>query len=116
MFWTDLKKSMSLKCKYPEQRLVLLIDFDQNEDRLRYAKNRVPPNLVDRVFVIGVLSEPEKLKREVKMSLEKIGETVAEGCTDNKSKLWETALLKHNESELNRLISSVSSFLFVPQH
>lgn len=101
--------------KYPERRLVLLIDFDQDENRLSNAKNRIPPNLVDRVFVIGVLSEPEKLKGEVNKTLEEIGETVAEGCPDNKSELWETSLLRHNQSELNRLISSVRSFLFVPQ-
>jgi hypothetical protein len=66
----------------------------------------------NRAFVLGVLSEPEKLKTKCKMSFEKIGETLAEGCPDNKHELWMDELLKHNEGELSRILLLVRPFLF----
>ncbi|MFM9965426.1 MAG: hypothetical protein ACKV2Q_29930 [Planctomycetaceae bacterium] len=42
--------------------LVLLVDFDGKENRLEEIKKVIPPNLIERVFVIGVWLEPEDLK------------------------------------------------------
>ena len=98
--------------KYEKSITVLLIDFDQQEDRFSSVATQIPDDLKDRVFVIGVLSEPESLKRKVKMTFEQIGNSLAEDCPDNKNELWEDDLLKHNETELDRILISVKSFLF----
>jgi hypothetical protein len=100
--------------------VVLLIDFDcyegrAYEDRLRQVTLAIPDDLKERVFVLGVLTEPEDLrdaKKKERKTFETIGETLAEGCPDNKSKLWKHELLRHNEDELNRILLSVRPFLF----
>jgi hypothetical protein len=99
----------------PERRMVLLIDFDrQLERRLSDVRSRIPANITDRVFVLGVLSEPEDLKRNMKsrISLERIGENLAQGCPENTNELWNHDLLIHNRIELERMSISVRSFLF----
>jgi hypothetical protein len=99
--------------KFHHSMIVLLIDFDEQQDtRLSYVKSQIPEDLIDRVFVIGVLSEPESLRRDVKKDFEGIGEALALDCSDNTSKLWGHHLLKHNKTELNRMILSVKPFLF----
>ena len=94
-----------------------MIDFDcyegsSHEDRLHKVTREIPDDLKNRVFVLGVLSEPEKLKSNSRMSFEKIGETLADGCPDNKNELWKDELLKHNEDELSRILALVRPFLF----
>ena len=42
--------------------IVLLIDFDGNQNRLDYAKEFIPAHLSDRVFILGVWTKPEQLK------------------------------------------------------
>lgn len=59
----------------PERMMVLLIDFDDNESRLSYVESHIPDDLKSRVFVLGVLSEPENLKRDIKKTFEEIGES-----------------------------------------
>jgi hypothetical protein len=97
---------------YPERMIVLLIDFDEKADRLNDVNAKIPSDLKDRVFVLGVLSEPEKLKCDVKQGLEEIGEALATDCSDNTDKLWSHDLLKHNKIELQRMIVTVKPFLF----
>ncbi|OUL26342.1 hypothetical protein BV378_13025 [Nostoc sp. RF31YmG] len=98
--------------QYPHRMIALLIDFDENEDRLSYVKHQIPNDLEDRVFVLGVLSEPESLRRDINKTFEKIGEALAKDCSDNTNELWGHELLKHNKNELARMISSVKPFLF----
>jgi hypothetical protein len=97
---------------FPERMIVLLIDFDEQEDRLAYVETKIPSDLKDRVFVLGVFSEPEKLKSDIKKSFEEIGEVLATDCSDNTDKLWSHDLLKHNRNELQRMITTVKPFLF----
>ena len=92
--------------------IALLIDFDEYEDRLIYVNAQIPDNLKNRVFVLGVLSEPESLRRDINKNFEKIGEALAKDCSDNTNELWGHYLLKHNKTELDRMISSVKPFLF----
>ncbi len=106
------KNHVSDMRKNPERRIVLLIDFDQKEDRLSYVNSQLPEDLKARVFVLGVFSEPEKLRSDTKKNFEKIGETLANDCTNNTNELWGHSLLNHNKTELERLISSVKPFLF----
>jgi hypothetical protein len=98
--------------QYPHRMIALLIDFDEDKDRLIYVKQQIPDILKNRVFVIGVLSEPERLSRDINKSFEKIGEALAKDCSDNTNELWGHDLLKHNKTELERMISSVKPFLF----
>ena len=98
--------------QYPHKMIALLIDFDEDENRLIYVKNQIPNDLKDRVFVLGVLSEPEKLRTDINKNFEKIGEALAKDCSDNTNELWGHDLLKHNKTELDRMILSVKPFLF----
>jgi hypothetical protein len=93
---------------YSEMIVILLIDFDAKENPVNnftYAKSKIPDDLKDRVFVLGVFSEPEKLKRGIG-SYEKIGEKLAEDCYDSTNTLWQHDLLNHNQDELHRMSSS----------
>jgi hypothetical protein len=98
--------------EFPERRIVLLIDFDCVQDRLTYAQSLIPEDLIDRVFVIGVLSNPEDLKKTLKQNFESIGESLAKDCSKNTDKAWGHDLLKHNQTELARMVRSVKPFLF----
>lgn len=98
--------------EYSELMVVLLIDFDRDENRLSYVKNQIPEELKDRVFVLGVFSEPENLRSEIKRSFENIGETLAKDCADDTNELWGHDLLKHNKTELDRMVLAVKPFLF----
>ena len=98
--------------QYTKSRVVLLIDFDQCKDRLEYVNSQIPDDLKERVFVLGVFSNPEILRNDVGKNFEGIGEALANNCSDNTNDLWEHELLKHNKIELERLIYSVKPFLF----
>ena len=99
--------------KYLERRIVLMIDFDNQADRLNFVKNKIPEELSDRVFVLGVLSNPEELNANLnKKGLEDIGASLSKDCSDNTRKVWGHNLLKHNQTELDRMVSSVKPFLF----
>ena len=98
--------------QYSEERLILLIDFDLCKERLSYVKDKIPVDLQDRVFLLGVISNPESLKRDLGKSFEEIGEILANNCSDNTNELWEHELLQHNNLELDRIIASVKPFLF----
>ena len=107
------KNHVSEMEKFPKRMMVLLIDFDENyEYRFSYAKERIPEYLEKRVFVLGVLSEPEKLRTDIKNNFENIGESLAKDCSDNTNELWGHALLKHNKEELDRMIQYVKPWLF----
>lgn len=107
-----LEDHVSKMQRFSERRFVLLIDFDRDPNRLNYVRERIPKDSKDRVFIIGVFSEPEELRNDIKMSFEKIGETLASECYQNTNKIWNHRLLEHNRNELKQIISSVKPFLF----
>ncbi len=100
--------------KYPERRLLLIIDFDElYEKRLAWIKSHITNDFIHRVFVLGILSEPEQLKTALgHQSYETIGQTLADECVHNVYELWGHELLKHNQPELARLMKEVKPFLF----
>ena len=98
--------------QYTKTKVVLLIDFDQKEGRLSYVNSQIPDDLKERVFVLGVLSNPEDLRNDIGKNFEGIGEDLANNCSDNTNDSWEHKLLKHNRIELDRMIVSVRPFLF----
>ncbi|MCL1474045.1 hypothetical protein [Argonema antarcticum] len=98
--------------QFPQRRIVLIIDFDKDENRFSYVESQIPDDLKERVFVLGVQSNPESLRRDIKKDFEGSGEALAKDCSDNTNELWNHALLKHNKTELERMILSVKLFLF----
>ncbi|GHU08787.1 hypothetical protein FACS1894158_18220 [Betaproteobacteria bacterium] len=99
---------------YSARHLILLIDFDNRDvnERLTHLKKMFPPDIQERVYILGVYSEAEDLKREFKKPFEEIGKILAEDCANGVTNSWGKELLKHNEHELDRLIASVKPFLF----
>jgi hypothetical protein len=98
--------------RYTGRHLVLLIDFDGDRERLRTVKDRIPEHLIDRVFVLGALSEPEALKGAGLGHYETIGREMANDCRQGTDVIWNHALLRHNASEIERLRQHVRPILF----
>jgi hypothetical protein len=98
--------------KFPHRMLLLLIDCDKDPDRIASVKAEIPPEFQERVFVLGVLSEPERLKSNVKGGYETIGKKLAEDCVDDTNITWGHPLLTHNHNELARLVVKVKPILF----
>lgn len=99
--------------KFTNRRMLLLIDFDdQDQARMNQINSQIPSDINARVFVLGVKSEPEKLKSALQKPFETIGHTLALECDNNQNILWNHCLLQHNQSELGRLSCDVKSFLF----
>lgn len=98
--------------QFPQRMIVLLIDFDEDENRLSYVKDQIPEDIKERVFIVGAQSDPENLRKATKKRLEDIGEALAKDCFDNTNELWGHDLLKHNKLELDRMVLSVKPFLF----
>jgi len=92
--------------------MVLLIDFDNKQERLQEVKSQIPGHLTDRVFVLGTSSEPEALKTAGLGTYETIGKAMAEDCRQETSTIWGHELLRHNAGELARLRHQVRPILF----
>lgn len=98
--------------KYAGRHLLLLIDFDEDQNRFDEVQNQIPENLRDRVFVLGTWSEPEKLKPSLGR-LESIGEQLALECAEQTlGATWAHELIKHNLDEAMRLRAAVASLFF----
>lgn len=103
--------SKEMEC-YLNRLMVLLIDFDQDKDRLELAKTFIPENLQERVFVLGAWSEPEDLTRAGLGSPETVGRKLARECREETSQIWGHDLFRHNASELERLRRHILPILF----
>ena len=91
--------------------MVLLIDFDENHNRLSHAKAAIPERLVDRVFVLGAWSEPERLKANLG-NFETLGSKIADDCREGTDTTLRHELLRHNSRELARLREHVLPIIF----
>ena len=101
--------------KYPQRRFLMVIDFDGHaKERLDFIQKQISPTLTDRTFVLGSFSDPEHLKTtmEKHFDFEAIGQALAQDCAEDAYTTWEHDLLKHNKTELDRMIASVKPFLF----
>ena len=98
--------------EFPDRFMVLLIDFDGQGDRLDRAKAVIPGNLKERVFVLGVWTEPERLKANLGRRYEEIGRAAADDCREDTSVTWGHELLQHNASEIERMRQRVRPILF----
>jgi hypothetical protein len=114
--WNEVLKDFELNHvaemnRRPNRFMVLLIDFDNRADRLERARSAIPQNLAQRVFVLGVFTEPEELKPDFG-SYDKVGSDLAADCRDGTDTTWGHKLLRHNASELDGLRKCVRPFLF----
>lgn len=96
----------------PLRFMVLLLDFDSDIERLARVRAQVPADLMERVFIIGALSEPEALKQAGLGTYEEIGSGLAKDCREETDTIWGHELLQHNASELDRLRQHVRPILF----
>ncbi len=96
--------------RYPKRFMILLIDFDGRESRILEARHEVPAELADRVFILGVLTQPERLKAG--RTYEDIGLDMAKDCREGTNTIWNHELLRHNAGELDRLRERVRPILF----
>ncbi len=92
--------------------MVLLIDFDRQDERLSNARSRIPERLPDRVFILGAWGEPEDLRRAGLGVYETIGSALARDCREGTDVAWNHELLQHNANELTRLRERVRPILF----
>ena len=97
---------------YPGRHLVLSLDFDGRSDRADRVAAHIPEDVRDRVFLLGVQSEPEKLAGQGLGSLDEIGRALGRECRDGARSLWAHELLCHNATELGRLDRAVRDLLF----
>jgi hypothetical protein len=97
---------------YATRFMVLLIDFDSNEQRMEHATNRIPERLRDRVFILGAWNEPQDLTRAGLGLFETIGSALAQDCREETDTIWGHLLLRHNAGELARLREQVRPILF----
>jgi hypothetical protein len=97
--------------RYEQRHVLLILDFDNDATRLAAIKAQIPPEVTDRVFVLGSLSEPEPLKEDLG-SFETIGLLLARDCLNNTNEGWGHRLLAHNAPEVQRLRAQVRTFLF----
>jgi hypothetical protein len=92
--------------------VLMLIDFDGRRDRRNWVDGLNPDDLRDRVFVIGVLSRPEKLKEDTRLTFEGIGRELEKDCPRQPAGIWNHELLKHNAVELDRMWKTLGAILF----
>ena len=98
--------------RYPSRHMVLVLDFDKKDNRMERVQRSIPENLKQRVYVIGVWSEPEDLRRSFNMSREAIGRALAQDCREGTSEIWDHELFKHNADERQRMMSALKPILF----
>ncbi len=89
--------------KYTQRFMILLVDFDEQADRRQVMKEVIPDSVADRVFVIGLWTEPEDLSRHGFPRREEFGRTLANECYEQRREVWNHDLLKHNADELERM-------------
>lgn len=89
--------------KFDQRAMILLLDFDNDPNRSAKIRQRIPPDLIDRVFLLGVHSEPEALKRDLGQNFEQLGSSMARDCQSDQPGIWQHPLLEHNLGEIARI-------------
>ena len=108
-FTTDIAPTMNrFKCRH----VVLIIDLDSRTERLQDIRQEFAAEYADRVFILGIASEAEDLKRALNLTFESIGEALADNCRRGTNDVWGHDLLSANASEIERLRGQVCPFLF----
>jgi hypothetical protein len=92
--------------------VVMLMDFDDTDDRKTICEKRIPDDLKQRVFVPGTKDNPEALKRELNVGFESIGEGLAGDCLREDCGQWNNTHLVHNRDELLRMSEVMKPIIF----
>lgn len=98
--------------RFRERYVVLIIDCDNDRRRISQIRSRIPEDIADRVFILGSLDEPERLRAAGLGSFEKIGRSIASGCEDDSVDFWMHDQLQHNLEELDRIRQVACSILW----
>ena len=99
--------------RFPERRMVLLLDFDNHiHERMQWINQIIPADLANRTCVFGSALTPEKLKVDCGLKNEELGLKLAQECEHDISELWLHKDLEHNQIERDRLRLDLSSTLF----
>ena len=97
----------------PLGHVVMLIDFDgQYVNRRAAFAAAIPPDLQQRVFVIGASNTPEDLRTALGNGFEQIGNDLADDCFAGTQTVWSHPQLIHNDPDRQRLVQVVKPFLF----
>lgn len=92
---------------------MFLIDLDDVVDRLEQIHKQIPYDYKDRVFILGIVSESEDLKRAFnKMSFEEIGKSLAADCNKGENEYWGHELLQVNATEISRIRERIHTVIF----
>jgi hypothetical protein len=78
---------------------------------LEKVQEYIPDDLKSRVFILGVWSEPEKLKEDQRVDFEGIGRKLREDCPRQPGGIWGHGLLKHNSHEVERMWKTIGPVL-----
>lgn len=99
--------------QFKDRHLVLLVDFDDHvKERTALFIAAIPLDVADRVFLLGPKTEPEPLRKQLGVSREHIGKTLAAECLHDEDTTWQHNLLVHNATERARLNDKVKGILF----
>lgn len=92
-------ESLNLK-NFSQRRVLLIIDFDKNKDRLEAIKAKEDfSEFKDKIFIIGCFNEAEDLKRLVgRTNLEQVGQILGSDC-----EYWNNPLLLNCRDDACRL-------------
>lgn len=93
----------------PQRSIVLLIDFDNDPKRRRHVETRVPPDMVSRVFAVGSWTDPEALRRDLSMTYEDIGRSIARECRAGERAVLSSRLLQHNVDDIDRICKFIET-------
>ena len=108
------KEFVSYLRSHRHGHVVMLIDFDnKGEVRRSECEQRIPEDLRPRVFLIGSSDAPEDLKGQLKMTLEEIGNALAEDCNQEDLGRWNHPHLVHNRDELQRMVVALKPIIFI---
>jgi hypothetical protein len=108
---TFLDEHAGLMRKFETRYVLIMIDFDDRENRFEYALNQIPEDLRNRVFIMGCQDEPERVRAATGLTKEKLGEALAEACSSMAEGLWGNEILAHNQRELERMQTTICRHL-----
>lgn len=110
-----LTEYVSILRSNSKSHVVVLIDSDNQPDRINKSLADVPDDVRDRVFILGAFREPESLKAAANLHFEQIGERLAEECYVGDTNLWGHDEFSHISNEVSRAKDSLRSLIFVEE-
>jgi hypothetical protein len=105
--------------RFPERRLVVIVDFDNDLGRAEAVMGGCPDAIKDRVYIVGARDEVEDLRSSLVAqgrldpnTLEGIGRLLAADCRHEAVVTWSHDMLGHNEAQYERMRTDLRALLF----